>query len=68
MVRSSPRRCATRSRGTPPLKTERLVESLCTLGNGRFATRGSAPESAAGDGPALPLPARRRTTRRLAHP
>ncbi|MFI8100754.1 glycoside hydrolase family 65 protein [Streptomyces sp. NPDC086023] len=28
-------------------KTERLVESLCTLGNGRFATRGSAPESAA---------------------
>nr|WP_107419579.1 glycoside hydrolase family 65 protein [Streptomyces sp. CB03578] len=30
-------------------KTERLVESLCTLGNGRFATRGSAPESAAGD-------------------
>ncbi|MFJ7587539.1 glycoside hydrolase family 65 protein [Streptomyces sp. NPDC097617] len=30
-------------------KTERLVESLCTLGNGRFATRGSAPESAADD-------------------
>ncbi|MFB7169976.1 glycoside hydrolase family 65 protein [Streptomyces sp. NPDC056254] len=28
-------------------KTERLVESLCTLGNGRFATRGSAPESTA---------------------
>ncbi|WP_418955586.1 glycoside hydrolase family 65 protein [Streptomyces tritici] len=27
---------------------ERLVESLCTLGNGRFATRGSAPECAAG--------------------
>ncbi|MGW5345631.1 glycoside hydrolase family 65 protein [Streptomyces sp. HUAS TT3] len=27
--------------------TERLVESLCTLGNGRFATRGSAPESTA---------------------
>ncbi|MFI8500031.1 glycoside hydrolase family 65 protein [Streptomyces sp. NPDC085524] len=26
-------------------KTERLVESLCTLGNGRFATRGSAPEN-----------------------
>ncbi|GAA3047206.1 glycosyl hydrolase family 65 protein [Streptomyces roseofulvus] len=23
---------------------ERLVEALCTLGNGRFATRGSAPE------------------------
>lgn len=30
-------------------KTERLVESLCTLGNGRFATRGSAPESTADD-------------------
>ncbi|QES47065.1 trehalose 6-phosphate phosphorylase [Streptomyces venezuelae] len=29
-------------------KTERLVESLCTLGNGRFATRGAAPESTAG--------------------
>lgn len=28
-------------------KTERLVESLCVLGNGRFATRGSAPESVA---------------------
>ncbi|MFG2295854.1 glycoside hydrolase family 65 protein [Streptomyces sp. NPDC048603] len=28
-------------------KTERLVESLCTLGNGRFATRGSAPETTA---------------------
>ncbi|GLV97837.1 glycoside hydrolase family 65 protein [Streptomyces lavendulae] len=28
-------------------KTERLVEALCTLGNGRFATRGSAPESVA---------------------
>ena len=27
--------------------TERLVESLCTLGNGRFATRGSAPETVA---------------------
>ncbi|WP_306310757.1 glycoside hydrolase family 65 protein [Streptomyces hydrogenans] len=27
---------------------ERLVEALCTLGNGRFATRGSAPECAAG--------------------
>ncbi|NML51084.1 glycoside hydrolase family 65 protein [Streptomyces sp. R302] len=26
---------------------ERLVEALCTLGNGRFATRGSAPECAA---------------------
>ncbi|MEU8518998.1 glycoside hydrolase family 65 protein [Streptomyces sp. NBC_01216] len=26
---------------------ERLTESLCTLGNGRFATRGSAPETAA---------------------
>ncbi|MFB7176393.1 glycoside hydrolase family 65 protein [Streptomyces sp. NPDC056257] len=30
-------------------KTERLVESLCTLGNGRFATRGSAPECVADD-------------------
>ncbi|WP_327279864.1 MULTISPECIES: glycoside hydrolase family 65 protein [unclassified Streptomyces] len=30
-------------------KTERLVESLCTLGNGRFATRGAAPESVADD-------------------
>ncbi|WP_031002283.1 glycoside hydrolase family 65 protein [Streptomyces sp. NRRL F-5727] len=27
---------------------ERLVEALCTLGNGRFATRGSAPECDAG--------------------
>ncbi|WMX44012.1 glycoside hydrolase family 65 protein [Streptomyces roseicoloratus] len=27
---------------------EPLVEALCTLGNGRFATRGSAPECAAG--------------------
>ncbi|MFG3039315.1 glycoside hydrolase family 65 protein [Streptomyces sp. NPDC048330] len=27
---------------------ERLVEALCTLGNGRFATRGSSPECAAG--------------------
>ncbi|MFD8634162.1 glycoside hydrolase family 65 protein [Streptomyces sp. NPDC059533] len=27
--------------------TERLAESLCTLGNGRFATRGSAPETTA---------------------
>ncbi|MFB6816647.1 glycoside hydrolase family 65 protein [Streptomyces sp. NPDC056347] len=26
---------------------ERLVEALCTLGNGRFATRGSTPECAA---------------------
>ncbi|MFJ9789554.1 glycoside hydrolase family 65 protein [Streptomyces globosus] len=26
---------------------ERLVESLCTLGNGRFATRGAAPETTA---------------------
>ena len=26
---------------------ERLRESLCTLGNGYFATRGAAPESAA---------------------
>ncbi|MFI8291413.1 glycoside hydrolase family 65 protein [Streptomyces sp. ms191] len=26
---------------------ERLVETLCTLGNGRFATRGSAPETSA---------------------
>ncbi|WLQ39574.1 glycoside hydrolase family 65 protein [Streptomyces laculatispora] len=25
-------------------KAEHLVETLCTLGNGRFATRGSAPE------------------------
>ncbi|MGW7459461.1 glycoside hydrolase family 65 protein [Streptomyces sp. NPDC054797] len=29
-------------------KTERLIESLCTLGNGRFATRGAAPETGAG--------------------
>lgn len=29
--------------------TERLVEALCTVGNGRFATRGSAPECAADD-------------------
>ncbi|MEU9801274.1 glycoside hydrolase family 65 protein [Streptomyces sp. NPDC051000] len=29
-------------------KTERLVEALCTLGNGRFATRGAAPETPAG--------------------
>ncbi|MFB7865067.1 glycoside hydrolase family 65 protein [Streptomyces sp. NPDC056069] len=28
-------------------RRERLVEALCTLGNGRFATRGSAPECAA---------------------
>ncbi|MEW2582955.1 glycoside hydrolase family 65 protein [Streptomyces virginiae] len=28
-------------------KTERLVEALCTLGNGRFASRGSAPETSA---------------------
>ncbi|MFD8141556.1 glycoside hydrolase family 65 protein [Streptomyces sp. NPDC059708] len=28
-------------------KDERLVESLCTLGNGRFATRGAAPETTA---------------------
>ncbi|MEK9523336.1 glycoside hydrolase family 65 protein [Streptomyces venezuelae] len=27
---------------------EPLVEALCTLGNGRFATRGSAPECSAG--------------------
>ena len=27
---------------------EPLVEALCTLGNGRFATRGSAPECTAG--------------------
>ncbi|MFE9634054.1 glycoside hydrolase family 65 protein [Streptomyces sp. NPDC006463] len=26
-------------------KNERVVEALCTLGNGRFATRGAAPES-----------------------
>ncbi|MGW2590203.1 glycoside hydrolase family 65 protein [Streptomyces sp. NPDC001515] len=25
-------------------KTEKVAEALCTLGNGRFATRGSAPE------------------------
>ncbi|MEV3901521.1 trehalose-phosphatase [Mycobacterium sp. NPDC050551] len=29
-------------------QTEKLREALCTLGNGRFATRGAAPESAAG--------------------
>jgi len=29
---------------------EPLREALCTLGNGRFATRGSAPEKRAGDG------------------
>ncbi|NJP82910.1 glycoside hydrolase family 65 protein, partial [Streptomyces sp. AA8] len=28
--------------------SERLRESLCTLGNGYFATRGAAPESRAG--------------------
>ncbi|HET8526510.1 MAG TPA: glycosyl hydrolase family 65 protein [Actinomycetota bacterium] len=28
---------------------EGLREALCTLGNGRFATRGAAPESTAGD-------------------
>jgi len=28
---------------------ERLREALCTVGNGYFATRGAAPESAAGD-------------------
>jgi len=28
---------------------ESLREALCTLGNGHFATRGAAPESAAGD-------------------
>ncbi|MDJ0383541.1 glycoside hydrolase family 65 protein [Streptomyces sp. G-G2] len=28
-------------------KKERVVEALCTLGNGRFATRGSAPETVA---------------------
>ncbi|MFF0433823.1 glycoside hydrolase family 65 protein [Streptomyces sp. NPDC004327] len=32
---------------------EQLVEVLCTLGNGRFATRGSAPECGAG-GPHYP--------------
>ncbi|MER6098613.1 glycoside hydrolase family 65 protein [Streptomyces sp. NPDC001728] len=32
---------------------EPLVEALCTLGNGRFATRGSAPECPAG-GPHYP--------------
>ncbi|KNB50795.1 glycoside hydrolase family 65 protein [Streptomyces caatingaensis] len=30
--------------------TEGLREALCTLGNGRFATRGAAPESPAGAG------------------
>ncbi|MFG2006788.1 glycoside hydrolase family 65 protein [Spirillospora sp. NPDC048911] len=30
-------------------EAERLREALCTLGNGHFATRGAAPESAAGD-------------------
>ncbi|MEU8619601.1 glycoside hydrolase family 65 protein [Streptomyces sp. NPDC048623] len=29
-------------------ENERLVEALCALGNGRFATRGSAPECPAG--------------------
>ncbi|HSF26114.1 MAG TPA: glycosyl hydrolase family 65 protein [Actinomycetes bacterium] len=29
--------------------TEKLREALCTLGNGRFATRGAAPESVADD-------------------
>lgn len=28
-------------------KAERVTEALCTLGNGRFATRGSAPETPA---------------------
>ncbi|MER5846411.1 glycoside hydrolase family 65 protein [Streptomyces sp. NPDC002012] len=28
-------------------KKERTIEALCTLGNGRFATRGAAPESPA---------------------
>lgn len=28
-------------------KAERTIEALCTLGNGRFATRGAAPESPA---------------------
>ncbi|UQW99817.1 glycosyl hydrolase family 65 protein [Streptomyces sp. RerS4] len=28
-------------------KTERVVEALCTLANGRFATRGAAPEASA---------------------
>ncbi|PWK65188.1 trehalose/maltose hydrolase-like predicted phosphorylase [Streptomyces sp. CG 926] len=30
-------------------KSERLVEAMCTLGNGRFATRGAAPETVADD-------------------
>jgi len=30
-------------------RTEKLRETLCTLGNGYFATRGAAPESTAGD-------------------
>ena len=30
-------------------KEEGLREALCTLGNGYFATRGAAPESAADD-------------------
>ncbi|WP_406346758.1 glycoside hydrolase family 65 protein [Streptomyces sp. NBC_00648] len=33
-------------RGYDP-KGERVLETLCTLGNGRFATRGAAPEVAA---------------------
>ena len=34
--------------GFDPAK-EPLREALCTLGNGYFATRGAAPEAAAGD-------------------
>ncbi|WP_049571908.1 glycoside hydrolase family 65 protein [Streptomyces sp. SBT349] len=30
-------------------RTERLREALCTLGNGRFATRGAAPETCASE-------------------
>ena len=42
---------------------ERLREALCTLGNGYFATRGAAPETAAD---AAPLP--RHVRRRLLRP
>ena len=31
-------------------EAEPLRETLCTIGNGRFATRGAAPESRAGGG------------------
>jgi trehalose/maltose hydrolase-like predicted phosphorylase len=38
-----------RYEGLDPAR-EHLREALCTLGNGRFATRAAAPESRAGDG------------------